>query len=167
MIPPAPSCSGAVVSSNVTGLVLRQMAEELFSMQTLAALTRSRSRRKGAVELSDLEFLALDVLSRRENSLTVGEVQKSIGVLPAQMSRIVRALERRSDGALIRCEINRTDKRKVDVHITREGRQLLRNYKDVRIEAMMSFLGALSQNDCREFMRICRAIRGSIEAALP
>lgn len=135
-------------------------------MQTLAALTRSRSRRHGAVELSELEFLSLDVLSRQDGPMIVGGIQKSIGVLPAQMSRIVRALERRPDGALINCEINRTDKRKIDVHITREGRRLLRNYKDVRIEGMMSFLGSLSQRDCREFMRICRVIRGSMESAL-
>jgi len=143
----------------------KEMADELFQMQTLSAATRSRSRKKGAADLTETEFLTLDLLTRNK-SMTVGEIQRQIGILPAQMSRVVRALEKRPGGPLIKCGINRTDKRKVDVAITSSGRQLQRNYKQIRIDGMMDFLEVLDRNDCREFMRICRIIRGQIESML-
>jgi CRISPR system Cascade subunit CasE len=46
--------------------------------------------------------------------MIVGDIQRLLGVLPAQMSRIIRSLENR-DRPLIACHINPRDKRKVDV----------------------------------------------------
>ena len=146
-------------------ILMKEMASELLQMQTLAAATRSRSRKKGAADLTETEFLTLDLLIKNK-TMTVGEIQKQIGILPAQMSRVVRSLEKRSDGALIKCGINRTDKRKVDVQISKVGRQLHKNYKQVRLEGMIGFLEVLNRQDCREFMRICRIIRGQIEGML-
>ncbi len=153
------------MSGRDDAILMKQMADELLQMQTLAAATRSRSRKKGAADLTETEFLTLDLLIKHK-TMTVGEIQKQIGILPAQMSRVVRSLEKRSDGALIKCGINRTDKRKVDVRISKVGRQLHRNYKQVRLEGMMGFLEVLNRQDCREFMRICRIIRGQIEGML-
>ena len=48
------------------------MADELFQMQTLSAATRSRSRKKGAADLTETEFLTLDLLTRNK-SMTVGD----------------------------------------------------------------------------------------------
>lgn len=146
-------------------ILLEQMADELVQMQTLGAAARSRSRKKGAADLTETEFLALDLLSKHPRQ-TVGELQKQIAVLPAQMSRVIRSLEKRPDGALIKCAINRTDKRKVDVELTKIGKQLHKNYKQVRLAGMMSFLKILTKKDCKEFMRICRIIRGQLESAL-
>ncbi len=146
-------------------ILLKEMANELFQMQTLSAATRSRSRKKGAADLTETEFLTLDLLTKNK-ALTVGEIQRQIGILPAQMSRVVRALEKRPEGSLIKCRINRSDKRKVDVAISKSGRQLHKNYKEIRLQGMMNFLEVLDRKDCREFMRICRIIRGQIESAL-
>ena len=146
-------------------ILMKEMADELLQMQTLAAATRSRSRKKGAADLTETEFLTLDLLTKSK-TMTVGEIQKQIGILPAQISRVVRSLEKRPDGALIKCGINRTDKRKVDVQISKVGRQLHKNYKQVRLDGMMGFLEVLNRQDCREFMRICRIIRGQIESML-
>ncbi len=153
------------VSNHHDIILLKEMAEELFQMQTLAAATRSRIRRKGAADLTETEFLALDILTRHA-SLTVGEIQKQIGILPAQMSRVVRALEKRAEGGLIKCRINRTDKRRIDLEITKLGQQMHQTYKQVRLESMIGFLQTLKAGDCREFMRICRIIRGEIERIL-
>lgn len=149
----------------VEPIILREMADELFQMQTLGAALRSRSRARGAADLTETEFLTLDFLVRH-TSLTVGEIQRQIGVLPAQMSRVIKQLEKREDGPLVKCQINRSDKRKVDVEITKAGRILHKNYKQARIDGMMSFLEVLRKSDCREFMRICRLIRGRMEALL-
>ena len=146
-------------------LLMKEMADELFQMQTLSAATRSRLRKRGAADLTETEFLALELLTK-QRAMTVGEMQRQIGILPAQMSRVIRALEKRSEGPLIKCKINPQDKRKVDVEITKAGRSLHHNYKEVRLEGMMNFLEMLSSEDCREFMRICRIIRGQIESML-
>ena len=146
-------------------ILMKEMAGELLQMQTLSAATRSRSRKKGAADLTETEFLTLDLLTKAK-VLTVGEIQRQIGVLPTQMSRVVRALEKRLGGALSKCGINRKDKRKIDIELTKIGRQLHINYKEVRLQGMMDFLEVLTKDDCREFMRICRIIRGQIESML-
>ncbi|MCH7991698.1 MAG: MarR family transcriptional regulator, partial [Gemmatimonadetes bacterium] len=53
--------------------------------------------------------------------VTVGELQKSIGILPAQMSRLLRGLEDKSGTGLVASSINPQDRRKVDVTITDDG----------------------------------------------
>jgi DNA-binding MarR family transcriptional regulator len=151
--------------NRIDAILMKEMANELLQMQTLSAATRSRSRKKGAADLTETEFLTLDLLTKTA-ILTVGEIQRQIGVLPAQMSRVVRALEKRTGGPLIKCKINRTDKRKIDIEITKIGRQLHKNYQEVRLQGMMDFLEVLTKEDCREFMRICRIIRGQIESIL-
>jgi len=82
------------------------------------------------------------------------------------MSRVIRSLEKRSEGRLIKCSIHPKDKRKVNIELTKMGKMIHKNYKQIRLEGVMSFLKTLSGKDCREFMRICRIIRGQFEAML-
>ncbi len=42
-------------------ILMKEMAGELLQMQTLSAATRSRSRKKGAADLTETEFLTLDL----------------------------------------------------------------------------------------------------------
>src|SRR5579884_3878243 len=75
---------------------LNRMAEEIFGMAVATWRQRVASRREAANELSESQYLTLDTLVRSTTTqqvLTVGELQRSIGVLPAQMSRIIRSLE--------------------------------------------------------------------------
>ncbi|MCG3138640.1 MAG: hypothetical protein HJJLKODD_02506 [Phycisphaerae bacterium] len=146
-------------------LLLEQMADELFQMQILSYAMRSRSRKQGTADLSETEFLTLDLLNRL-GSMTVGELQKHIGVLPAQMSRIVRALEGWPGGGLIRCKINPRDKRRVDVEMTKGGAEAHQSYRSLRRQSITQMLGSLSSKDCREFMRICRIIRNDWETLM-
>jgi DNA-binding MarR family transcriptional regulator len=71
-----------------------------------------------------------------------------LGVLPAQMSRIIRALEN-GDKPLIACRINSTDKRKIDVCLTVDGEKILVEYQNVRVARigkLLSDLSACSRN---------------------
>ena len=70
---------------------LGPMVSEIFDLYRLIAAARSR-RPSGPDDLSETEFITLDLLAKAE-SMTIGEVQKLIGVVPAQMSRIVRSWE--------------------------------------------------------------------------
>ncbi len=88
---------------------LEQMADEIFELTKLGMISRHAPKKPGIIDLTEAEFLTLDFLCK-ENSLTVGELQKRIRVLPAQMSRVIRSLESKSDKPLIKCRINPQDK---------------------------------------------------------
>src|SRR5437764_12107288 len=95
-----------------------ELAPKLFDVITQFCLTVPRHRRRSG-DLKEVEFLTLSIL-RQHDTLIVGDIQRMLGVLPAQMSRIIRALEMR-DQPLIACRINPQDKRKIDVALTPAG----------------------------------------------
>src|SRR5665647_2605833 len=101
---------------------LDQMAEEIFSLTVMSWRQRLATRHEA--EMSESQFLTLDTLVNSPSPITVGEIQRSISVLPAQMSRIIRSLESGFDKPLIRCELNQTGKREIDVTLTPEGKRM-------------------------------------------
>ena len=108
---------------------LEQMAQEIFSLTVMGWRQRVASRQPGGPELSESQYLTVETIANAPGTLTVGEIQRSIGVLPAQMSRIIRSLESGFDKPLIRCELNQTDKRRIDVHMTPEGRRAFQEFR--------------------------------------
>ena len=139
---------------------LDQMAEEMFSLNMLAWRERVASKRQAETDLSESQFLAIDTLVNAPGVLTVGEIQRAIGVLPAQMSRIIRSLESNFDKPLIKCELNQQDKRKIDVTMTAEGKKVYNEFRGVRLAKNLQILKGLPDADRIEFVRICREIRG-------
>src|SRR5436305_13815175 len=87
-----------------------ELAQKLFDVITQFCLTVPRHRRRSG-DLKEVEFLALSIL-RQHDTLIVGDIQRMLGVLPAQMSRIIRSLEMR-DQPLIACRINPQDTRTI------------------------------------------------------
>src|SRR5437764_2049487 len=94
------------------GAGLEELAHEVLEVLTSLGLAVPAVRRKPG-DLKEIEYLTLAVLHGR-GTMTVGDIQRLLGVLPAQMSRILRALEDR-ERPMIACHINPRDKRKVDV----------------------------------------------------
>ncbi len=84
--------------------------------------------------LKEPEYLTLQIL-RDQGVMIVGDIQKILSVLPAQMSRIIRKLENREQ-PLIQCEINSTDKRKIDVELTQHGEKILTDVRERLIRVM-------------------------------
>lgn len=138
---------------------LEQMAEEIFLLTVESWRRRTSSRQSEQIDLSESQYLTLDVLYHAAAVLHVGEIQRAIGVLPAQMSRIIRSLEAGFDRPLIRCELNQADKRKIDVRITPEGREYFENYRALRVQRTVKTLNKLPEQDRRDFVRICGMIR--------
>src|SRR3954468_12927994 len=104
---------------------LEELAHRLFDVVPRFCLAVPRGRRRTG-DLKEIEFLTLSLLHKREK-LIVGDIQRQLGVLPAQMSRIIRALETR-DRPLIACRINPQDKRKIDVALTPAGIAAFQEY---------------------------------------
>ena len=150
------------MASNGKHQELERLAEEIFELSNLGTRSRAARRRHGAMDLSESEFLALDTLAKQE-PMTVGQLQRSIGVLPAQMSRVVRSLESKTDEPLIRCAINPRDRRRIDVTLTEPGRQTYQAYRESRLSGAVEVLAQLKDRDRREFMRLLRLIRKMLE----
>jgi DNA-binding MarR family transcriptional regulator len=124
-----------------------ELARQLFSVVTSFSLSLPRGRRRIG-DLKELEFLTLSILSGH-GTMIVGDIQRLLGVLPAQMSRIIRSLEGR-ERPFIACHINPQDKRKIDVCLTAAGDKALADYRDQRVRAIADLLGKLPEDDLED-----------------
>ena len=140
---------------------LEAMADEIFDLTKIASAARARARTGAPEELSEAEFLTLDLLAQRE-TLTVGDIQKRVGVLPAQMSRIIRSLEAKGGDGFVRCGINPDDRRKINVNISTKGRAAHQSYRAARRRFTVEILRNLAPADRKQFMRILGQIRDGI-----
>ena len=138
---------------------LEQMAEEIFLLTVESWRNRVASKQEAEFDLSESQYLTLDALHQASGPMHVGEIQRGIGVLPAQMSRIIRTLEGGFEQPLIRCELNQADKRKIDVHLTGEGRHYFEEYRGQALRRTVKVLDKLSEEDRRDFVRVCGKIR--------
>jgi DNA-binding MarR family transcriptional regulator len=130
---------------------LQDLAQHLFDLITHFCLVSPRGRRRSG-DLKEVEFLTLSLLHHHE-MLIVGDIQRQLGVLPAQMSRIIRSLETR-ERPLIACRINPHDKRKIDVALTPEGMLAFQEYQTSRIGSICNLLGRLSEEDLDDLQRL-------------
>jgi DNA-binding MarR family transcriptional regulator len=148
------------MSVEATGPSLNDVARDLFGVLAQLGLTAPRGRRRRA-GLKEIEFVALSLLRRRQ-VLTVGELQRRLGVLPAQMSRILRALESR-DRPLVACRINPHDKRKVNVVLTAAGSRALQSYQATRVGRITALLSHLPSADLDDLHRLLDRVGGLID----
>lgn len=144
-----------------TEMRVQEIAQGVFDLITHFCLVTPRGRRRSG-DLKEVEFLTLSLLHRHE-TLIVGDIQRQLGVLPAQMSRIIRSLETR-DRPLIACRINPNDKRKIDVALTPEGITAFQDYQSARIGSIHSLLGKLADEDLDDLQRLLAKLH---EAAGP
>ena len=129
---------------------IRQLALQMFEMAKRTWLESQREKMKGGFDLSESEFLTLDALEE-VTSLSVGDLRRRVAVLPAQMSRIIKALEQRYDEKLVLCAINPKDKRKIDVSITPKGRRAVAAYRRAKIMTSVEALSSVSDEDLAVF----------------
>ena len=141
---------------------LEELAQALFDVITRFCLASPRGRRRPG-GLKELEFLTLSILHQHP-TLIVGDIQRLLGVLPAQMSRIIRALEAR-ERPLIACRINPQDKRKIDVALTPAGTRAFLEYQSARIHNILSLLARLPEEDLEGLHRLLDKIAELLEPA--
>ena len=143
-----------------TEIRLQDLGQHLFDLITHFCLVSPRGRRRGG-DLKEVEFLTLSLLHQHE-TLIVGDIQRQLGVLPAQMSRIIRSLETR-ERPLIACRINPQDKRKIDVAATPEGLLAFQEYQSSRIGSICNLLGKLSEDDLDDLQRLLGKLHEVVE----
>jgi DNA-binding MarR family transcriptional regulator len=143
-----------------TGQRVEEIAQDLFGVVTHICLSALRGRRRSG-DLKEVEFLTLSIL-QAHGTMIVGDIQRLLGVLPAQMSRIIRSLEGR-DRPLISCHINVRDKRKIDVCLTPAGEKALLEYQGLRVGRLVELLRDLSEEDQDELVRLVEKLGGLLE----
>jgi DNA-binding MarR family transcriptional regulator len=142
---------------------VKALALEIFEISKHTWFMKQSEKFKGGYDLSESEFLALDSLERVP-SLSVGDLRRRVGVLPAQMSRVIKALEQRYDEKLVLCAINAQDKRKIDVSITPTGRRAVAAYRRAKILGSVEAIQSLPASDLRTLAAILAKIRQATDA---
>ena len=143
-----------------TGNRVEDLAHELFDVVTQICLSTLRGRRRSG-DLKEVEFLTLSLLQGNQ-TMIVGDIQRVLGILPAQMSRIIRSLENRAN-PLIECRINPRDKRKIDVCLTPQGEQSLGEYQGVRVGRIIDRLHTMPEEDQDDMMRVLNKLHGLLD----
>jgi DNA-binding MarR family transcriptional regulator len=141
------------------GIQIEGLAQGLFDAITQFCLAVPRGRRRSG-DLKEVEFLTLAILLHRD-SMIVGDIQRLLGVLPAQMSRIIRSLESR-DRPLITCRINPHDKRKIDVTLTPVGMKACQEYQSERVRGLTNLLSKLPDDDLEDVQRVLERLQDLI-----
>ncbi len=137
---------------------LDEIAQDLYEVITHLCMAAPRRRREG--DLKEIEYLALALLQDRR-TMIVGDMQRLLGVLPAQMSRVIRSLEARQ-WPLIECRINPQDKRKIDVGLTEAGEKALLEYQGVRVRRIAELLRDLPEEDQETLVHLLEKVRNSL-----
>jgi DNA-binding MarR family transcriptional regulator len=138
------------------GVRLEEVARNLFDVLIHLSLTSPRGRRRSG-DLKEVEFLTLSIL-HQHGTMIVGDIQRLLGVLPAQMSRIIRSLETHSR-PLIACRINPNDKRKIDVCLTAQGEKTLQEYEAQRVQTIVELLQRLPEDDLETLDQVLDKLR--------
>jgi DNA-binding MarR family transcriptional regulator len=139
---------------------LTEIAQDLFEVVTQLCLATPRGRRRPG-DLKEIEFFALSLLHDHK-TMIVGDMQRQLGVLPAQMSRVIRSLENRSL-PLISCQINPQDKRKINVCLTEAGEKAVADYEAAHVRRIADLLRDLSDEDQDDLVRLLDRVRILVE----
>jgi DNA-binding MarR family transcriptional regulator len=142
------------------GVRVEEVARNLFDVLTQLALVIPRGRRR-AGDLKEVEFLTLSIL-HQHGTMIVGDIQRLLGVLPAQMSRIIRALETHPR-PLINCRINPQDKRKIDVCLTATGEKALQEYEAHRIQNILEILQKYPEEELDGLDQVLTKLHETVE----
>ncbi len=144
---------------------LEDIAKEILNLQLMFWILRHRNKVDDPFDLTESEYAVLAHLAKTE-VCTIGELQKLLAVRPAQMSRIIRSLENKEKSSLIKCEINPTDKRKVNVQATDSGKKAYTECMKLRLAANLKLLEHLEESEQKELKKVLSAYRRIMSAEM-
>ena len=147
--------------ANGTGVPIEDLAQRLIEVTAQLGLTAPRGRRRVG-DLKEIEFLTLSIL-RQQDTLIVGDIQRQLGVLPAQMSRIIRSLEGRDrplDRLPHQFARQAQDRRGPDA-----GRRAAHEeHQAGRIQAVAALLSRLPEEDLDDLQHLLEKVQELIQA---
>ncbi len=144
---------------------LIETADAIFDLTTRITRARQRSRRTLLPELTELQVLTLDRLAG-PGSMPLTELREEVGVLPAQMTRILQSMMSTEAGSYIVCCPNDDDRRRTDVEITALGRRVYNTYRKADREMLLQVLEPLGDRDRRDLARVVDRIGENLAETL-
>ena len=97
------------------------------------------------------EIFILDYLERKNDTVLPGELSVMMHDSSARTAIALRNLEQKG---YIERDIDKTDRRKILVSITEEGRKLAREERERILQRMTQIVDELGEDDVREYIRI-------------
>ncbi len=136
-------------------------SEELpGALQELTIVYALQNKKIAENDLGDAHRSVLELLEAN-GTMIVGDMAKILSLLPAQMSRVIRALEEHTSHKLINCTINPRDKRKIDVEITSAGEKVLESLRKKEVERFSAGVGGvvdITDEDCERSIHLIRQL---------
>jgi len=122
--------------------MMKSTGEFMFSM---------KKSHKPMKALMHGEIFILEHLDRKNDVMMPGELSAIMGGSSARTAIALRNLEQKG---YIERETDRTDRRKILVTITGEGRKLAREEREEVLMKMKQIIDELGEDDAREYIRI-------------
>ena len=101
------------------------------------------------------EIFILDYLERKNGTVMPGELSSMTGGSSAHTAISLRNLDQKG---YIKREIDKSDRRKIIVSITEEGRKLACEEREAAMQRMSHIIDELGPDDAREYIRIVSRI---------
>lgn len=95
-------------------------------------------------------FLILYVM-KRGGSVLPSEISDAMNITSARVAAVLNSLEGKN---LITRQIDPSDRRKILVNITEEGKEIARNHQELALGVVTRMLEKLGEQDARELVRI-------------
>ncbi len=112
---------------------------------------RNRGHQKKVDEVMRGEAFALLYILKNGSCVLPGEISNEMNISSARVAAILNSLE---DKGFILREIDKSDRRKVLVQLTQEGRVLAKKHVQMVVNITTSMLKLLGENDAKELVRI-------------
>ncbi|NLJ40348.1 MAG: MarR family transcriptional regulator [Clostridiales bacterium] len=97
------------------------------------------------------ETFALLFISGRSGAILPNEISDEMNISSARVAAMLNNLE---DKGLISREVDSTDRRRVLVSLTPEGREIANQHRQNSIRAIARMLESLGEHDAKEYVRI-------------
>ena len=104
-------------------------------------------------DLAEGEVAVLLYLSFERDGLSAGELTELFGVASSRTAAILNRLEKKG---LAKRESDPTDRRRIRVFVTPEGRGVAKEKYEDTVDSMAELLSSLGEEDAKSFLRIVR-----------
>lgn len=125
-----------------------KLATELLAK--MRSLHKARSQR-GISESLQGEAFVLHYVAYHDGGVLPGDISQEMGVSSA---RIATALNRLEDKGFVTRQIDRGDRRRILVDVTKEGRDVAKKHWQSMLGATENMLKFLGEHDAKEYVRI-------------
>ena len=131
---------------------LEDLGKQLYN---LLAQVLNRPENRAFFDSIRGEYGVLWYLLTKKEAVSAGELKEKLHVVPGRMTDILTALEKK--GLIIR-QKNKTDKRVVDVVLTKEGeKEAARRRKEIH-EEYRGLFEILGYDDAKELIRLLKIL---------